>query len=237
VVTAGLFVRDGVGETDEHGFALARLSLLLPVALVLAVAEADALAVFVAGALALADAVAVPVGLPLSLGPAEPPAGPVLSLAGDELDTEPPGAVVGLTVLPVPGLAAVEEGLGEHAVDAPPTWPGDAPPGPVAPPGGFVRVPVPAGLPSPSLLEVGIPTTAEPSWAMASRSGGTARAMPMANTAQAIARTGRNSPYFHFHGCGRLSPGSPAPPRTAFQRRAKSARKPPDAPAGACLLA
>jgi hypothetical protein len=227
---------------DEHGFALAWLALWPPVALALAVAEADGLAVFVAGALVLAGGVTVLVGLSLTLGLAvplaAPPAGLALPLAGGELDTEPPAATFGLSVLPVPGLAvAVEEGLGGHAVAVPLTWAVGAPPGTAPPPAVFIGVPAPAGPSTPwLLLEVEIPT-AEPSWTMASRSGGTARAIPMANTAQATARAGRNSPYFHFHGCGRLSPGSPAPPRTAFQRRTRSARKPPDAPACACLLA
>jgi hypothetical protein len=224
---------------DEHGFALAWFSLWPPVALVLAAADADGLAAFFAGALVLADGVAVLVGLSLALAVplAVPPAGLALP-AGGELDTEPPAATSGLTVLSVPGLAvAVEEGLGGHAVVVPLTWPAVVPPG-TAPLVGFIGVPVPAGPSSPWLLLEGeIPTTAEPSWTMAPRSGGTARATPMANTAQAIARAGRNSPYFHFHGCGRLSPGFSAPPRTAFQRRTRSARKPPDAPAGACLLA
>jgi hypothetical protein len=225
----------------EHGFALAWLPRWPPVALVLAVAVAGGLAVFVAGALVLAGGVAVLVGLSLSLGLAvrlaESPAGLAL-LAGGELGTEPPAATSGLTVLAVPDPAvAAEEELGGHAVAVPLTGPAGTPPGPGTPPVGFIRVPVPAGLSVPwLLLEVEIPT-AEPNWTMASRSGGTARATPMANTAQAIARAGRNSPYFHFHGCGRLSPGSPAPPRMAFQRRTRSARKPPDAPACACLLA
>src|SRR5215470_3753310 len=230
-----------MGVADEHGFALAWFSPWLPVALALALADADGLAVFVAEALVLADGVAVPVGLPLTPGLAvplaEPPAGLALPVGG-ELDTEPPAATSGLTVLPGPGVAvAVEEGLGEHAVAIPLTWPAAVPPGAAAPLAWLIGLPVPAGPSVPWLLEGEIPTTVEPSWTMASRSGGTARATPMANTAQAIARAGRNSPYFHFHGCGRLSPGSSAPPRTAFQRRTRSARKPPDTPAGACLLA
>jgi len=226
---------------DEHGFALAWFSLWLPVALALALADADGLAFFVAEALVLADGVAVLVGLSLALALAvplaEPPAGLALP-AGGELDTEPPAATSGLTVLPVPGPAvAVEEGLGGHAVAVPLTWPAGAPPETAPPPAVLSGVPEPAGASTPWLLLGELIPTAEPSWTMASRSGGTARATPMANTAQAIARAGRNSPYFHFHGCGRLSPGPSAPPRTAFQRRTRSARKPPDAPAGACLLA
>ncbi len=69
----------------------------------------------------------------------------------------------------------------------------------VAPPGLAPLVSEPARSPEPStlgtplaLLAV-IPTT-EPTLTSASCSGGTARAMPMANTAQAIATAGRISP-------------------------------------------
>ncbi len=76
------------------------------------------------------------------------------------------------------------------------------------------EVPVPAppaaelaGVPSPFVLcppalvlEMGIPT-AEPSETNASRSGGTASATPMANTAQAAARAGRSSPYRQSRCC------------------------------------
>src|SRR5262245_19749526 len=135
-----------MGVADEHGFALAWFSLWLPVALALAVADADALAVFVAGALVLADGAAVLVELTLGLAlpPTAAPAGLVLPPAGDELDTEPPAATFGLTVLRVPGVAvAVEEGLGGQAVTVPLAWTAGVPPGTAPPPGWFIGVPVP----------------------------------------------------------------------------------------------
>jgi hypothetical protein len=53
----------------------------------------------------------------------------------------------------------------------------------------------------PPVLELEIPTTAEPSWTNASRSGDTASTMPMANTAQAAAMAGRSSPYRQSRCC------------------------------------
>jgi hypothetical protein len=49
-------------------------------------------------------------------------------------------------------------------------------------------------MPLPLLLGEEVIPTAEPIWSMASRVGGNARTTPTANTAQAIARTGRSRP-------------------------------------------
>jgi hypothetical protein len=243
----GLAVWDLVGVTDGHGLALAAWPLLPPVALALVLDEGAGLAFLVAVALALAEGVAVPDGVPLPPGLAAPPAALALPLAGAVLGAEPPGEAFGFTCLSPAALpVAVDVGLGGHVADAPLAAPTAVPPGPSGPPGRPTWVPVPArpGTPPLLLLEDEIPT-AEPSWTRVSRSGGKARATPRANTAQAAATAGRNQPYLHFHGCGPPwpgspappRPGSPAPPRAAFQRRTRSARKPPAAPAFACLLA
>jgi hypothetical protein len=228
---------------DEHWLALGLASFLLPVALVLAVGEVAGLAVPVAEALALTDAVLV-AALSLSLGLAAPPAA-LLAPAAGELGVDPPGAASGLAGLSgLDGVAfALEEELGGHAVGVLPIGLAEVPPGPPAPLARPLWVPEPAAVPAPPLSvdeDEAIPT-AEPSWPMASRSGGTARTTPMANTTQATARAGRSSPYRHG---GRPRPGSPGPstpPRIAFQRRTRSARKPSAAPAApaafACLLA
>jgi hypothetical protein len=229
---------DVVGVTDGHGLALAVWPFLLPAALVLVLDEGAGLAFFVAVALALADGVAVLDGVPPSPGLAAPPAVLVLPLADAELGAEPPGEAFGFTFWSLADLpVAVDVGLGGQVADAPLAAPTVVPPGPGGPPGWPSWLAVPAGTSTPPLLlEDEIPT-AEPSWTRVSRSGGKARATPSANTAQAAATAGRNQPYFHFHGCGPPRPGSPAPPRAAFQRRTRPARKPPAAPAFACLLA
>lgn len=84
-------------------------------------------------------------------------------------------------------------------------------------------------------LELEIPT-AEPSWTKAWRSGGSASATPMANTAHAAATAGRSHPYRQSRCCCRSpSPAASCPSRREFQRRVMAARKPPLA--AACLLA
>ena len=84
------------------------------------------------------------------------------------------------------------------------------------------------------MLELVIPT-AEPSVTKASRSGGTDRATPMANTAQATARAGRSHPYRQSRSSRSPVPSASCPPRAVFQRRTRPARKPPLA--AECLLA
>jgi hypothetical protein len=189
-------------------------------------------------AAALGDVVAVLVAVLLSPGPVVPPAGPVAPLAGDEPPGEPAGVALGLTDL-ADGAVAVEEVLGGHAVGAPLTGPAEVPPWPAPLPVAPIRVPVPAALgASPLPVEEDEIPTAEPSSIMAPRSGGTARTKPMANAAQAMARAGRNVPYRHDRGRGWPGPGSSAPPRAAFRRPTRPARKPLTAAAAlASLLA
>lgn len=64
----------------------------------------------------------------------------------------------------------------------------------------------PAAFPPPVVL--GGASAWEPSWRKASRSGGTARATPIANTAQAMARAGRSSPSRQSRCCRRGWPRS-----------------------------
>lgn len=187
--------------------------LFVAVALPLAVGELVALALCEPVALAVADA--LPVGLVLPLGL-------VLLLAG--LLVVPPAAGL-LLVLPAAGVSGVAlgvarlggffeaegEGLDGHAVGfallslmALLPWLRPVAEDPIG-------LPVPAALPAPLLLLLcGASPAAVPSWKKASRSGGTARATPMANTAQAMARAGRSSPSLQSRGCRCLSP-RPAP--------------------------
>ena len=233
----GVAAWETVGVADGQGLALGLLSFSLLVALGLAVAEAFELSVLVAEAVTLGDVVVVLVAVPL--GPAGPSAGLLLVPPEGELPAEPAGVTVGLTRWPdVDAWAAVvDEGLDGHAVDVPLTGSAEVPLRPPAPLAWPIWVPVPAAVEGPGLLlEEAIPT-AEPSSTRVSRSGGNVRTTPMANTAQAAARAGRSSPCRQPCVGGRPRPASPAPPRTAFHRRTRSARNPPDAPAFACLLA
>jgi hypothetical protein len=222
---------------------------LLPVALVLAVAVAeadpDALAVLVALPLAVAVEVAeavpvtVPVGeaLPLSLGltlvpPLPLPLGLPLALPLAVAVPEPVGGTLGSALLDLADLDALGDEVGEgHAVVACALlWLADELSGPAPPFAEPAALPEPARLGVPLLgLEEEIPT-AEPSETKASRSGGRARTTPMANTAQAAARTGLSSPSRQSRGRGRARPLSSraesSRPRPAFQR---PARKPPRA--------
>ena len=247
-VCLGLAVVDGVAVAGQW-VPVAGAAFLLPVALVLAFAEAVMVPLLVAVAVAFAVAVAVlvavlvAVAVPLSLELALPLAGLSLGLLLVLLG----GLVAGLAggtlgVTDLVGLAAADdEEAGRHAGAVPLLWPGEVRPWLAPPPGELPRLPDPARLGTPPLvLEEEIPT-AELSWPKASRSGGTARATPMANTTQAAARAGRSSPYRQSRGAPPLpAPPLPAvswPPRTAFQRRTRSARKPPRAEAPECLLA
>ncbi|MGH3197689.1 MAG: hypothetical protein ACRDNT_17520 [Streptosporangiaceae bacterium] len=179
-------------EHEGVPVALAVAFAFVPVALVLAVAEALPVAVPLALTVAavLVAVLAVVVVLPgLALPVAALPL--VLVLAG--LVTGTSGVGVGLDDLPL-FVEGDGEALGVHAVAG--VRPAEVPAGlgPLA--GALARVPVPAGFPTPLPLplaeeEVVIPT-AEPIWSMASRVGGNARTTPTANTAQAIARTGRS---------------------------------------------
>ena len=253
----GLAVLDGVGV--EQGVPVAVAGFLLPVALVLAFAEAVVVPLLVAVAVTLAVAVAVPVAVPLALALALS-LELVLPLAGLSLGLPlvlPPGGLVtgvagagvALGVTDLDGLAAADdEEVDWQAVGVPLLWPAEVRPRLAPPPDELAGVPDPATLAPPLALEEENPT-AEPSWTKASRSGGTAKETPIANTAQATARAGRSSPYRQSRGC-RPAPPVPAPPvpappvpaascppRMAFQRCTRSARKPRCTEAHACLLA
>jgi hypothetical protein len=197
-VALALAVLDGlaVGDRQPVPAALAR------VALVLAFADAVEVAVPVAEVLAVPAAL-VAVAVVLSPGLVPPPAGlPLVPLSVALLAGLLTGATLGVTdreagVAGVADVAAAEDGEADtHGAVA--SWllcAAEVPPGPAAPGAEPTWVPSPfvLGTPPP-VLELEIPT-AEPSWTKASRSGGTARATPMANTAQAAASAGRSSPY------------------------------------------
>jgi hypothetical protein len=207
VVALGLAVVSGAAVGFPQGLAVASAVVLPPFVLGSDVAGAVAEAVVVAllgGVLvALAVAVAGLVAAVLSLGLALLVAGLALVLVAG-LVAVPAGVALGLGDL----LALCEgdsegdsEELDGHAVTCallarlPGMLLGPAPP--AEEPIGLLPAPsVPwATLP---LWEV-IPT-AVPSWTKACRSGGTARATPMANTAQAAARPDRSSPYRQSRG-------------------------------------
>ena len=244
-VALGLVVLDGVGV--EQGVPVAVAGFLLPVALVLAFAEAVVVPLLVAVAVTLAVAVAVPVAVALTLELALELALPLAGLSlGMPLVLPPDGLVTGVAGAGVALGVTDLDGLGRGGrrgsrraggrLPAALAGRGAALAGTAARRARLGARSGRAGAP-PLVLEEEIPT-AVPSWTKASRSGGTARATPMANTAQATARAGRSSPYRQSRGC--RAPPPPArscPPRTAFQRRTRSARKPPGAEAPECLLA
>jgi len=203
--------------------------LVWPVAVEVAFEVAVAVAVPVPVGVAVAVAVAVPVGVAVALSPALllvlPPAGLFTELAG--------GALGFVDLADVAGLAGADDG--EHGVTATLLWTAEVPPPPAPPAGAFwVADPCPFRLGAPPELELEIPT-AEPRLTKAWRSGGTARATPMANTAQAAAIAGRSHPYRQSRCCRSPAPSASWPPCAAFHRRTMPVRKP--ARAAACLLA
>ncbi len=245
VLTRGLAVLAGFGLAGQEGEPVACAAFLLPVALVLAVAVAeadpDALAVLVALLLAVAVEVAeavsvtVPVGEPLSLPlglTLVPPLtlGLLLALPLAVAVPEPVRGTLGTALLGLADFDALGDEVGEgHAVVACALlWLADELPGPAPPVAEPTALPEPARLCVPLLgLEEEIPT-ADPSETKASRSGGKARTTPMANTAQAAARTGLSSPSRQSRGRARPLPPRPRPsraessrPRPAFQRPAR----------------
>ena len=264
-VTLGLVVLDAVEV--EQGVPVGVAGFLLPVALVLAFAEAVVVPVLVAAAVTVAVAVAVPVAVALALVPSLaleltlglPLAGLplVLSLGGLVTGVAGAGVTLGVTGL-VDLAAAADEEVDWQAVGFSLLRPAKVRSRLAAPPDECTRLPDPAALPPPLALGEEIPT-AVPSWTKASRSGGTAKEIPMANTAQATARAGRSSPYRQSRGCRPVPPvpvppvpvppvpvppvpvppvpAASCPPRMAFQRRIRSARKPRRAEAPECLLA
>jgi len=169
---------------------------------------------------------------------------PVAAVVGEPVAVAA-GLVPGLLVLPL-GALLTDVGEAVGAADlADPAWVdagghtvaatllGAAEEAPLltAPGAELIWVPAPFSLgAAPGVLGLEIPTV-EASWTTAWRSGGSAIAKPMANTAQAAARAGRSHPY----GCCRSPSPASCPPRMAFQRRVMPARKPPRA--AACLLA
>jgi hypothetical protein len=218
---------------------------LLPGARVLAVAvaEADALAVLVAVLLAVAVevavAVAVPVAeaLPLSLGLALSllvPLGLSLAVPLAVAVPEPVGGTLGSALLDLADLDALADEVGDmQTVACALLWLADELEEPAPPFAEPAALPAPFRLGVPWLgLEEVIPT-AELSETKASRSGGSARTTPMANTAQAPARIGLSSPSRQSRCCGRarsLPPRAESSlPRPASRRPVRRARKPPDA--------
>ena len=197
-VTLGLAVSVAVEVAVTPQGAPVASAAVWPVALLLAAAEAGVVTLFVgllvAVEVAVAVAVAVPVALSLSPGLAVSVAAGLLlvpPLAG--LVAADAGVTLGVTDLLVALAAGDDVGLGGHAVDpallglmAVLLWlrpPADEPAG----------LPVPARLGVPPVLCEVIPVD-WPSWTRAWRVGGSSRATPTANRAQAIARVGRSSP-------------------------------------------
>jgi hypothetical protein len=246
-VALGVAFSDGVGlaagpwQREPAGLAAA---FLLPVALVFALAEAVVVAVLVAlllteavavpdaEAVAVAEALSLPDGLRVELPLLEAPLVPVLELLAGEV-CELSGVALGFVgLLDAAGLAAAEEVDGQAAGCAL-LWLDDAAAGAAPPFAELAALPEPSRLGAfPLALDDEIPT-ADPSWTKASRSGGRERTTPMANTAQAAARTGLSSPSRQSRGrrC--------APPRVGSSefrpvaQRPRAARRPP----AACLLA
>jgi hypothetical protein len=201
----------GVGLL-AHGVAVALAVVLLPVALVFALADA------VEAVEALAEAVvgAVLVGVTVGLGVVVAVLAGVVSLGLVLLV----GLAVVLLVVLLVGLVALAAGVTLGLVDLVALFKGDGEEvGEHAVAFALARLlemllgltpPADAdgGLPGPVtlgglLLLWEVNPTAEPICPNAWRSGGTARATPMANTTQAAARAGRSSPSRQSRGwCG-----------------------------------
>jgi hypothetical protein len=238
VETAGLAVLAGVELAGQGPELVARAGFLLPVAVAVAVPLAVLLALLLAVAVEVAVAVPVAAALPLSLGLTLVPPLPVLSLALPLAGTvpEPVGGTLGSALLDLADLDALAGEVGDmQAVARALLWLADELEGPAPP-----LLADPAALPAP--FRFGVPwlgpeeeviPTAELSETTASRSGGSARTTPMANTAQAPARIGLSSPSRQSRDRGRVFPprAESSPPRPAFQRPARPARKPPRAAA------
>ena len=157
------------------------MGVVLPVAL--AFAEVVGVALLLALPVAVTVALAVPfAGPPVALPP---------DSEGGRLDALGAGITLGVAdVLALAGAAGVEvvgHAAGEGLVSLSDVLPWAALPDE---PSGNAE---PFRLGGPWLALLVLKPTAEPIWSNASCSGGTARAMPMANTAQAIATAGRSS--------------------------------------------
>src|SRR5690348_7701802 len=232
-------------EGEPVGLAAA---FLLPVALVFAVAEAVALlllalllavavAVLVAEAVPVAEALSLPDGLTLELPLAGLPLVPSLELLPAGEVCEPCGDALGFTGLLAfaDWAAAADEEGDAQAVGCALLRLDDVLAGPAPPFAGPAALPEPSRLGAfPLALDDAIPT-ADPSWTKASRSGGRARTTPMANTAQAAARTGLSSPSRQSRGRCRAPPRACSSPPRPLTQRPSPARKPPGA--AECLLA
>ena len=247
----GPAVLDGGAVVGGQGVPVALAGFSLPAALVLAFAEAAEVVLLVAVPVPVGVGVAVAVSLALALLLAGLPLAPLPVAPVSWLLTELAGVLVGVTVgvsdllrSEFAGLAAAAVDDGEtdtHAGGRPLLPAAEVPPGPAPLAAELAWVPAPFRLGALPGLELDNPTAVLSS-TKAWRSGGTASATPMANTAQAAARAGRSSPYRQSRCCRRAWPPSascppPAscPPRAAFQRRNRSARNPPCA--AECLLA
>jgi hypothetical protein len=249
VLTMGSAVLAGLELAGQEAELLAWAAFLLPVALVLAAALPLAVAVDVAVALllllaeavdvAVAEAEAVPVAeaLPPSLGltlvlSLLPGLSLTVPLAGAVPD--PVGGTLGSALLDLADLDALADEVGDmQTVACALLWLADELEEPAPPFAEPAALPAPFRLGVPWLgLEEVIPT-AELSETKASRSGGSARTTPMANTAQAPARIGLSSPSRQSRCCGRarsLPPRAESSlPRPASRRPVRRARKPPDA--------
>jgi hypothetical protein len=214
------------------------VALVLAAALPLAVAVDVAVALVLAVDVAEAEAVPVAEALPPSLGltlvlSLLPGLSLTVPLAGAV--PEPVGGTLGSALLDLADLDALAGEVGDmQTVACALLWLADELEEPAAPP-----VAEPAALPAP--FRLGVPwlgleeviPTAELSETKASRSGGSARTTPMANTAQAPARIGLSSPSRQSRCCGRarsLPPRAESSlPRPASRRPVRRARKPPAA--------
>jgi hypothetical protein len=199
-------VLDGVVVVAGQRVPVALAGSLLPVALVVAFAEAVEVAPLVAVPIPVAVGVVVAVSLALALSLAGLPLVPLSVPPGGWLLTELGGVTLGFCDLSdfagVVAVAADDGETGAHAGGSPLLPAAEVPPGPAPPAAELAWVPVPfrLGLLPPG-LELENPAATLSWWTKASRSGGTASATPMANTAQAAARAGRSSPYRQSRCC------------------------------------
>jgi hypothetical protein len=233
-------------ELAGQGLPVALAVCWAPVALPLAFADAVELAPPVAVEVELAGSVAVALAVAVAVAVAVPVAAGLLLVlpVGGLLAGVAVGALGVAELADLADLAWVDDcepvrqpvgGTAFCPADVTPWLP--PPPADVLP---GVADPFRLGVPA-AVLELEIPT-AEASWPTAWRSGGTARATPMANTTQAAARAGRSSPNPQSRCRCRApvascpsAPAASCPPSAAFQRRTMTARKPPLA--AECLLA
>jgi hypothetical protein len=253
----GVAVGLGVGLTQLAGPVPPGVICLLFAALRLAV---ESVAVGVTVTLGVTVVVAVPVGVAVAVAvpvpvPVPVPVGvPLLLVPPAGLGAELAGVTLGVCdLLDLAGAWEDWEGCGwearedgeelvGHAVAAAPLGLALLLPVLIPPFDEGACVPVPArlgGLLEPVLALVlcdEIPAI-WPIWTMAWRVGGSASAMPMANTAAPSAKAGRSSPSRQSRLSRRACPASSRRAHPVFHGRVRPARKPPAAPALACLLA